>query len=609
MMTLQLAVDLSIPTDAVTQTFAILAKRGVGKTYTASVLVEELLKAGLHAVVVDPVGVWWGLRASADGKRPGLPIVILGGDHGDVPLEVTAGQAIADLVVDEGISAVIDLAHFRKSEQVRFMTDFAERLYHRNREPLQLVLDEADAFAPQRPQKGQERMLGAVEDLVRRGRARGIGVTLVTQRSAVLNKDVLTQAEVLITLRTIAPQDRDAIDAWIKVHGTPEQREELMKSLPSLPIGTAWFWSPGWLDVFQRVGIRKRETFDSSATPTVGQRPKTPGQLAPIDIEKLRKRIAATIEKAKAEDPRELRRRIADLERQLQGHAPAPKIEKVIERVEIPVIGDKQIERLDQVVSTLSQVGAQLIATAQEIAAALAPWKPQHVEPLAVPERTVARPARPAPAPQQTRLGLTPPVAAPTNGSPSAEAPQLRAGERRMPQVLARHYPMKVTRAQLGTLSKFTHTGGTFGAYFSTLKRNGLIEETDGEIQITTAGLDYPGTDVPQQPQTTAELLELWRGALRAGERKMLDELVAIYPHALTREELGERTGYTASGGTFGAYLSTLRRNGLVAIDGDAVRASETLFLSDLRCEEQDTRNPHRLPRQRPRNNRTERVD
>jgi hypothetical protein len=45
-----------------------------------------------------------------------------------------------------------------------------ESRFTRNRGPLQLVLDEADAFAPQRPQKGQERMLDAVEDLVRRGR-------------------------------------------------------------------------------------------------------------------------------------------------------------------------------------------------------------------------------------------------------------------------------------------------------------------------------------------------------------------------------------------------------------------------------------------------------
>ncbi len=60
----------------------------------------------------------------------------------------------------------------------------------------------------------------------------------------------------------------------------------------------------------------------------------------------------------------------------------------------------------------------------------------------------------------------------------------------------------------------------------------------------------------------------------------MLDELVAVYPHGLSRDELGERAGYTASGGTFGTYLGTLRRNGLVEMDGGEVRASEALFLS-----------------------------
>jgi DNA helicase HerA-like ATPase len=191
-LTLQISRELSLPAEAVSETFAILAKRGAGKTYTAAVMVEELLKAGLQVVVVDPVGVWWGLRASADGTREGLPIAILGGEHGDVPLDVAAGEIIANVVVEEGLSVVLDLSHCRKGEQTRFMTDFAERLYYKNREPLHLVLDEADAFAPQRPMKGQERLLGAIEDLVRRGRARGLGVTLVTQRAAVLNKDVLT---------------------------------------------------------------------------------------------------------------------------------------------------------------------------------------------------------------------------------------------------------------------------------------------------------------------------------------------------------------------------------------------------------------------------------
>ncbi|SRR6266540_1575419 len=200
---LHIAADFALPLEAITETFSLLAKRGAGKTYTAMVMVEEMLAHAMPVVVVDPVGVWWGLRTSADGKSAGLPITILGGDHGDLPLEPAAGGVIADLVVEEHLPMILDLSLLRKGEQDKFVTDFAERLFHRSRDPLHLVHDVADAWAPQRPMKGQERMLGAVEDLVRRGRAHGLGVTLVTQRAAVLNKNVLTQTEVLIALRTI----------------------------------------------------------------------------------------------------------------------------------------------------------------------------------------------------------------------------------------------------------------------------------------------------------------------------------------------------------------------------------------------------------------------
>jgi hypothetical protein len=42
---------------------------------------------------------------------------------------------------------------------------------------------------------------------------------------------------------------------------------------------------------------------------------------------------------------------------------------------------------------------------------------------------------------------------------------------------------------------------------------------------------------------------------------------------------LAEASGYEVTGGTFSTYLGVLRRNGLIAVDGDSVRASETLFL------------------------------
>src|SRR5688500_12978480 len=99
-MSLHIAPDLELPIEFATEASAILARRGRGKTYTASVFAEELEAAGQPFVVLDPVGVWWGLRSSTDGTKPGLKVKILGGEHSDVPLEPTAGRLLATFVVD-----------------------------------------------------------------------------------------------------------------------------------------------------------------------------------------------------------------------------------------------------------------------------------------------------------------------------------------------------------------------------------------------------------------------------------------------------------------------------------------------------------------------------
>lgn len=573
---------LSIPYEALTQTFAILAKRGAGKSYTALVLAEEMFPIG-QIVVIDPVGVCWGLRSSADGQAPGLPILVLGGEHGDVSLESASGEAIAEFVVESGQSAVLDLSELSGNQMAQFMTGFAERLYQlkaKNRSPLHLIIDEADAYAPQKPLPGEQRMLGAVDKIVRRGRARGLGVTLVTQRPAVISKNVLTQIEVLIALRTVAPQDRKAIEAWIEVHGSPQERDTLMASLPSLPVGTAWVWSPGWLNVFQQVQIRQRRTFDSSATPKVGTVIVNPKTLAAVDLTELQRRISATAETGRARDMggvRYLKQRITELEQQLQT------------RVEVPVFQAGELERLETVITQMQKLGNHLIEMANEMQGLL--------------QQLVEQPMM-ASEPQQaqlhsggwignSKLELASPESYPViawevdpklNSNRNRGAldlgsvkAQLRAGEQKMLQTLAQQYPMKLTRTQLGTLSHFAAKGGTFGNYLSTLKRLGLVGEINRELTVTQTGFDWLGIE-PPKPQTSAERLALWRSVLRAGERKMLDVLVAVYPQWLSRQELGLKTGYEATGGTFGNYLSTLRRNDLVTVQRGQTRACPMLI-------------------------------
>ncbi len=264
--------DFSLPIDLVTQSVSILAKRGVGKTYTAAVFAEELLNAKQIPVIIDPTGAHWGLKSSADGKKAGFPVYVFGGDHADLPLEEASGETIARALVESPFPAVIDLSLFRKGQMTRFLGAFFEALYRLNRQPLHLICDEADVYAPQRPFAEEARTLGAMEDIVRRGRIRGLGCTLITQRPAVLNKNVLTQCEMLVAMRLVHPKDIDAIKEWVAVHGDLETAKKMIADLPSLPVGTAWIWSPGWGDIFERVKIRQRETFDSSATPKPGQK-------------------------------------------------------------------------------------------------------------------------------------------------------------------------------------------------------------------------------------------------------------------------------------------------------------------------------------------------
>jgi hypothetical protein len=556
-MSLRIAKNLDLPNEAITQTFAILAKRGVGKTYTASVMVEEMLKNNLPVVVLDPIGVWWGLRSSADGKKAGLPIIIAGGDHADVPITPDNGEIIANLVVDDKVSLVIDLSLFRKGEQTRFVTDFAETLYHNNRSALHIVADEADAFAPQRPMKGQERMLGAVEDLVRRGRARGIGVTLITQRPAVLNKDVLTQVEVLVTLRLIAPQDRNAINEWVKVHGEPGQAEELMQSLPSLPIGTAWFWSPGWLDLFRRVAVRQRETLDSSSTPKVGDK-VVARAMADVDLDKLREQLSETIAKVESEDPRLLKKRIRELELQLSQQKPQePKIE--IKEVEVPMLDPEDV-------SALRELAQNLTITANDLMAKL------HVASNLHKVSSVAKfspPPKQAPPPPEMNGFKADKVIV----DEYAGEEKLSLAERKILSALAQ-YPQGRSMTQTALLTGYAVNGGGFRNALSSLRTKGLIDGR-GEIKITETGLSIIGSDYEPLPEGRA-LVEYWKSRLGKAERMILDVAVNNYPAELHIDQVAEMTGYAANGGGFRNALSRLRT--LELIEGRSeIRAHETL--------------------------------
>lgn len=54
-MSLQLSNKFSLPRDAALWTFAFLAIKGAGKTYDSAKLAEQMIKANIPIVVLDPV--------------------------------------------------------------------------------------------------------------------------------------------------------------------------------------------------------------------------------------------------------------------------------------------------------------------------------------------------------------------------------------------------------------------------------------------------------------------------------------------------------------------------------------------------------------------------
>jgi hypothetical protein len=569
--TIQLGAELELPKDAVTQTFAFLARRGAGKTYGAQKLCEGMLELEAQVVVIDPVGNWYGLRLAADGKGKGFAIPVLGGLHGDIPLEPNAGHLVADLVIDRRTSVVLDVSMMRKGERKTFVTAFAEQLFHRKkstRSPLHLFVEEAQVFVPQRVQSDEARMLGAFEDLVKLGRNFGVGVTLISQRPQAVNKDALNQTECLVVLQTNGAQERKALREWIVDQGLDVG--QLIDTLPSLKKGEAWVWSPSWLGITKRIHIGKKRTFNASATPEVGVAELVEKALAPVDLEALQAAMADTIKAAESTDPKALRRRVAELEAQLK-KAPTAAPARV-EVKEVPVLSEAQVKRLEAVAAAVLKGQEKLAAVLAEIAPAIRLVRSPADR---APPPAVRAPPEPARRAARSVKDVATPRAEPRGRTARLDGEGLGKGEHVTLTAIAQHAE-GVGRDQLSVLTGYKRS--TRNTYLQRLGAAGLIDQRGELIVATPSGIEWLGPGFEPLPQGE-ELRKHWLQRLPEGERRILEAVLQHYPESVDRELLSDSTGYTRS--SRNTYLQRLGARRLIeSSSGGQVRASSTLFLS-----------------------------
>lgn len=603
---LRISPELAIPEDVVTATSVVYGGKGMGKTNLASVLVEEATKARLRWAVLDPMGVFWGVRHSKDGTGSGVECVILGGPHGDIPIEPTSGEIVADLVIDEGVNTIIDFSRkasgemWGKNEKIRFVTDYALRLFRRQgdllagnqrREPLLQILDEAARYIPQIIPSGAidlAKCVGAWEQIGEEGRNIGLGVAFLTQRSARMNKSVSELADVMFAFRTIGPNSLAAVMDWLGEHIEKSRIRDVAAQVRELDIGQCLVVSPGWLRVEKVVKIRARETFDSSATPKPGQRAhKVTGKAAQPDLAKYRDRMAATIEKAKSEDPKELRKKIAQLEAELRkkgnGQQPAAKAldQGVVDRiVKSALVSERKrwqptMVRLERDLTTAYRASQKLTESLQATLAPLSDATHSESDPVVISTEPLPR-------------SWTVPANRPVSPSASSAPPNIEGiskPQAKMLQALASFEALGIAdmaRSHVAVFSDQSPRSSGADKNFSTLRTAGLIENlADSRVRLTEMGRKAAGQ--VEAPASLKQLHEAWYAKVSGPQRLMLEHAISRYPKPIEREHLAEASNQSVLSSGWDKNLSTLRSLGLINYpDKEHVVATDLLFPEGL---------------------------
>lgn len=533
-----------IPKEALDDRLAFVGTAGSGKTYNAGSCVERLLASKARAVVIDPLGVWWGLRLKADGETAsGFDIPIFGGTHGDLALTEHAGALIGETVAGMAESCILDLSQIgTKAGERRFMLAFLTALYRGvNGSPVHLVIDEADMWAPQRllDKEGEAaKLLGMMETIVRRGRIKGFIPWLITQRPAVLSKDVLSQADGLISFKLTASQDRDAIGAWIEGQADKQEGKTILASLPSLERGRGVIWIPT-RKVLETATFPLKTTFDSSRTPKRGEK-RHDTALRPLDLGKLKDRLSKVEAETRANDPKALKAEIAALKRDLATTGKAPAIDpKAVEEAYERGLAEGLARGENRAKAALKAVNDRLGDTLTVAAHALESLdSPMPAEPprrqVTVPPARAARPAAPL-----------------VKANGQFNGPQHRVlRSLAMWKALGHDNP---SREMVAAAAGYSPSSGGFNNLLGSLATAGAIgKPMPGHVNLLMA----------VDEMTPEEGREMLLSYLSNPQRKLVDALNGAGD--LSRDELGERTDYSASSGGFNNLIGSLGTLGLI---------------------------------------------
>lgn len=257
--------------DFIGQSVAILGIKGSGKSNTAAVLMEELLTANIPIQIVDIAGEYYTLKS----KFPRVTVVGRSWNtQVDISLTQNNTEKTAEKAYRNGVPVVIDLSGIPSDARPDILLPWLSATWRAagtSRIPTVLFLEEAHNWIPQRQKTA---VSGLLVDYAAEGRKRGLSLVMIGQRSARIDKDTLTQADIAFLHRVRHPIDLQVYTAMI-----PRSGAQVKDMVNRLKTGDALVL---FGDKVLRATIRPRETQHAGATPGFSNIPKN--QLSLLDL-------------------------------------------------------------------------------------------------------------------------------------------------------------------------------------------------------------------------------------------------------------------------------------------------------------------------------------
>ncbi len=370
--------DIDFPVvEVLTGRLFLTGKSDSGKSNTISVVFEELLEQGYPFLVVDTEGEYYGLKEDYE-------VLHVGADEEcDLQVGPEHAEKIAELCLEQNVPVILDISgYIEKDVAEEIVTETLEKLYHKEKKqkmPFLCFIEEGHEFVPEsgyQKKANYPGCSGIITRIASRGRKRGLGIGLASQRPAKIDKDYITQCNWRGWHKLDWSNDRGVAndvlgDYVVREDEVKELREKLEdpgletgdtvkygELISTLQPGEAVLEADFLETEKQRVKFRRKKTFDAGATPDLDdfERP---------ELKSVSGELVDELQEITEQKKRE-KNRIAQLEQTVEEKN--EEIEELQDEVEAAEQNNKTVNRLaDQLADIASEGSGEGREALQEI--------------------------------------------------------------------------------------------------------------------------------------------------------------------------------------------------------------------------------------------------